>query len=176
MLHGWPGCPVGWAGSGAWQDVPVQAAAQRCEACLLASPQLLRFHCQCELWKLCWLLMRPCAAWPPQIMWEAAKLPGGKQEWADIALQHMRTVTKELFRCRPAAAAYRNGTCVSCSLTCLWGCWSGSRTSKPLRHGMVVWLSVSSPAPCLPPCSHQAGRMAAQSTWCSLTPTLEQWC
>lgn len=33
-----------------------------------------------------------------KIMWEAAKLPGGKQEWADIALQHMRTVTKELFR------------------------------------------------------------------------------
>ena len=37
-------------------------------------------------------------------MWEAAQLPGGKQEWADIALQHSRTVTKELFRCRPSSA------------------------------------------------------------------------
>jgi len=41
----------------------------------------------------------------PQIMWEAAQLPGGKQEWADIALQHARTVTKELLRWGPLLLA-----------------------------------------------------------------------
>lgn len=104
--------------------------------------------------------MHPCAACPaspPQIMWEAAKLPGGKQEWADIALQHMRTVTKELFRCRPAAAAYWNGTCAACLLTCLWGWWLGSRTSKPLRHGVARWFQPRSLPPTMPSPSREDG-------------------
>lgn len=65
----------------------------------------------------------PCC---PQIMWEAARLPGGKQEWADVALAHSRTVARELFRCVggcrqlgwwPAPSGAQGSCCSCCSCT-----------------------------------------------------------
>lgn len=45
-----------------------------------------------------------------KLLWEAAAMPGGKRAWADMALEHSRTVARDLFRCVGAAAGHSSST------------------------------------------------------------------
>lgn len=41
-----------------------------------------------------------------KLLWDAARTPGGKQEWEKIGLTHARTVARQHFRCGRGSAVF----------------------------------------------------------------------